>query len=87
MQSLYVNTTGHNEYDTEQNITEQNKDKDIWKEDRSLTTEHTHEEFDNFAYPIFDSETLCNDIQNMCVGLTFTHFSYRNYGGFKTPNI
>jgi hypothetical protein len=28
VQSLYGNTTGHNEYDTQQNITEQSKDKD-----------------------------------------------------------
>jgi len=37
MQSLHGNTRGHNEYDTQQNITQQTKDKDIIKENRPLT--------------------------------------------------
>jgi hypothetical protein len=50
VQSLYVSTTGHNEYDIEHSITEQTKDEDLRKEDRPLTTEHTNEESDNFDW-------------------------------------
>jgi hypothetical protein len=57
MQSLHGNTRGHKEYDTKQNITEQTKDKDIIKENRPLVTEHMHEDFDHFAYQLFDNDT------------------------------
>lgn len=54
VQSLYGNTTGHHEYDTKQNITEQTRDEDLRKEDRPLTTEYTNEEFDDFSYHTWD---------------------------------
>ena len=71
------NTTGHNEYDIQQNITEQTKDKDIRKEDLPLITEYTHEDFDHFVYPFVDIDTWCYDKQNSCVGLTGTYFLYK----------
>jgi len=52
--SLYGNATGHNEYDTKQNITEQIRDEDQRKEDRPLTNENTNEESDYFSYPLWD---------------------------------
>jgi hypothetical protein len=52
--SVYGNTTGHNEYDTKQNITEQTEDEDLRKEDRPLTNENTNEEFDDFSYHVWD---------------------------------
>jgi hypothetical protein len=70
LQSPYGNTTGHNEYDTEQNITEHNKDKDLRKEDRHLISEYKHEDFDHFANTFFDTDTGCNDMQYMYVVLT-----------------
>jgi hypothetical protein len=52
--SLYGNTTGHNAYDTKQNITEQTGDEDLRKEDRPVTNEYTNEEFDDFSYHLWD---------------------------------
>ena len=87
VQSLYGNTTWHNEYGTEQNITEQNKDEDIRHLDRPLLTKHTHENLDHFASSFFDFETWCYNIQNTYVGIRFIYVLYRIDRGFNTPKI